>query len=143
MPSVERVVVVPRPLEKVWDYLTDFTTTEEWDPPTVTTVRTSGDGDVGTTYRNVSSFLGHETEVEYRVVASVPHELFELTGSATGVDLRDTLRFSEEDGMTTVRYRSELTPHGIGRLASPVVKGGLELLANRVAGKIEERLLLL
>ena len=143
MPSVERVVVVPRPLAKVWDYLTDFTTTEEWDPPTVTTVRTSGDRDVGTTYRNVSSFLGHETEVEYRVVAVVPHELFELAGTAPGVDLRDTIRFSEQDGSTTVRYRSELTPHGIGKLASPLVKGGLELLASRVAYRIEERLLLL
>ena len=98
---------------------------------------------VGTTYRNVSSFLGHETEVEYRVVAVVPHELFELAGTAPGVDLRDTIRFSEQDGSTTVRYRSELTPHGIGKLASPLVKGGLELLASRVAYRIEERLLLL
>lgn len=106
-------------------------------------MRTSGDGGVGTTYRNISSFLGHETEVEYRVAASVPHELFELTGSAAGVDLRDTLRFCEEDGVTTVRYRSELTPRGVGKLASPVVKGGLELLAHQVAEKLEERLLLL
>ncbi|TQK69130.1 MULTISPECIES: SRPBCC family protein [unclassified Nocardioides] len=143
MPSVERVIVVPRPLGKVWDYLTDFTTTEEWDPPTVTTVRTSGDGDVGTTYRNVSSFLGHETEVEYRVVACVPHELFELTGTASGVDLRDTIRFAEDAGATTVTYRSQITPRGAGKLAAPLVKGGLELLANQVADKIEERLLLL
>ncbi|MBM0125752.1 SRPBCC family protein [Pimelobacter simplex] len=143
MPSVERVVTVARPLEKVWDYLTDFTTTEEWDPPTVTTVRTSGDGGVGTTYRNISTFLGHDTEVEYQVVACVPHQLFELTGWATGVDLRDTIRFEEADGETTVSYRSTITPHGVGKLAAPVVKGGLELLGTRVAAKLEERLLLL
>jgi len=143
MPSVERTVRVPRPLASVWSYLTDFTTTEEWDPPTVTTVRTSGDGGVGTTYRNVSSFLGHETEVEYEVVAFVPHELFELTGSASGVDLRDTIRFAEDAGETTVTYRSEITPRGAGKLAAPLVKGGLELLAAKVAASLEERLLLL
>ncbi|GAA1511834.1 SRPBCC family protein [Nocardioides humi] len=143
MPSVERTVTVPRPLERVWAYLTDFTTTEEWDPPTVTTVRTGGDGGVGTTYRNVSTFLGHETEVEYRVVAFVPHELFELTGSGSGVDLHDTLRFSEQDGATSVTYHAEMTPHGVARLASPLVKGGLEVLGTRVAASLEERLLLL
>ncbi|MDQ6525048.1 SRPBCC family protein [Nocardioides sp. LHD-245] len=141
MPSVERVVFVPRPVEKVWDYLTDFTTTEEWDPPTVSTVRTGGDGGVGTTYRNVSTFLGHETEVEYEVVACVPHELFELTGSGSGVDLQDTLRFAEDDGLTTVTYRSEINPQGVAKLASPLVKGGLELLATKVAERLEERLL--
>ncbi len=143
MPSVERTVRVPRPMEKVWDYLSDFMTTEEWDPPTVTTVRTSGDGGVGTTYRNVSSFLGHATEVEYRVVTSQRHEVFELAGTATGVDLRDTIRFAEEDGMTAVTYRAEITTHGVGKLAAPIVKGGLEVLAGQVASKLEERLLLL
>jgi hypothetical protein len=28
----------------VWAFLSDFTTTEEWDPPTVSTVRVTGDG---------------------------------------------------------------------------------------------------
>ena len=49
MPSVERTVTVTQPIEKVWAYLSDFRTTEEWDPPTVSTVRTSGDGGVAFT----------------------------------------------------------------------------------------------
>ena len=35
-------------------YLSDFTTTNEWDPGTVSTERVSGDGGVGTTYHNTS-----------------------------------------------------------------------------------------
>ena len=58
MASVERTITVSQPIAKVWAYLSDFTTTEEWDPPTVSTVRRSGDGGVGTTYSNVSKFLG-------------------------------------------------------------------------------------
>lgn len=140
MPSVERTITVEQPLDKVWAYLSDFTTTEEWDPPTVTTVRTGGDGGVGTTYRNVSSFLGHETEVEYEVVSYVPRELFELTGSASGVDLHDTIRFTHEDGLTSVTYHAEMTPRGAAKLTGPLVKGGLELLGTRVAQSLEERL---
>ncbi|NGZ99852.1 hypothetical protein G5V59_04825 [Nocardioides sp. W3-2-3] len=77
MPTVERTITVPKPVSVVWDYLSDFTNTEEWDPPTVSTTRTSGDGGVGTTYKNVSSMLGHETEVDYEVVRFEPEQVFE------------------------------------------------------------------
>ena len=65
MASVERTITVSQPIAQVWAYLSDFTTTQEWDPPTVSTVRQSGDREgVGTTYLNVSEFLGYETETQ-------------------------------------------------------------------------------
>jgi hypothetical protein len=45
-----RTVVVENPLGAVFDYLSDFTTTTQWDPGTVTTVRQHGNGGIGTTY---------------------------------------------------------------------------------------------
>ena len=54
--------------EAVFAYLSDFTNTNEWDPGTVHTELVSGDGGVGTTYHNVSKFMGRETE--YRVFYS-------------------------------------------------------------------------
>ena len=56
-----------KPLDAVFDYLSDFTTTTEWDPGTVTTVRQHGDGGVGTTYLNTSTFLGRKTQLTYVV----------------------------------------------------------------------------
>ena len=55
---VERTFTVAQPVETVFDYLADFTHTNEWDPGTVETTRTSGDGGVGTTYANTSEFMG-------------------------------------------------------------------------------------
>ena len=49
-----------RPLEAVFDYLSDFTHTNEWDPGTVSTIRTFGDGGLGTTYDNTSEFMGRK-----------------------------------------------------------------------------------
>ena len=66
---VERTFTVPRPVDAVFDYLSDFTSTNEWDPGTVETRRTSGDGGVGTTYDNVSEFMGRRTELTYETVA--------------------------------------------------------------------------
>lgn len=80
MPSVERTITVDQPIAKVWAYLSDFRSTEEWDPPTVSTTRTSGDGGVGTTYHNVSKMLGSETEVDYVVTDHVVERVLQLRG---------------------------------------------------------------
>lgn len=140
MASVVRTITVAQPVEKVWAYLADFTTTEEWDPPTVSTTRLSGDGGVGTTYRNVSKFLGKETEVTYEVVRADPNRVLELTGSANGMDLRDTIIFAEREGSTEVTYRSEFQPQGLAKLAEPLLDGGLEVLGTRVAKSLKEKL---
>jgi hypothetical protein len=39
-----KTVVVEKPLDAVFGYLSDFTTTTEWDPGTVVTVTQHGDG---------------------------------------------------------------------------------------------------
>ena len=39
MPRVEETVTTSAGRDEVWAFLSDFTTTEQWDPPTVSTVR--------------------------------------------------------------------------------------------------------
>ena len=65
--KLHKTVVVEKPLDAVFGYLSDFTTTTEWDPGTVTTVTQHGDGGVGTTYLNTSTFLGRTTQLTYVV----------------------------------------------------------------------------
>lgn len=141
MASVERTVTVQKPVERVWDYLTDFRSTEEWDPPTVRTERTSGDGGVGTTYHNTSAFLGHETEVDYEVVEHEPHRRFVLIGDAGSVQLRDTITFAETpEGGTAVTYHAEFEPQGAAKLTAPLLPPALKVLGDKVAASLQERL---
>jgi hypothetical protein len=56
--QISRTVSTTASLEQAFAYLADFTTTNQWDPGTVRTTRLSGDGGVGTRYRNVSRFHG-------------------------------------------------------------------------------------
>jgi hypothetical protein len=44
---LQETVVTDKPPARVFDYLSDFTSTTDWDPGTVTTVRQDGDGGVG------------------------------------------------------------------------------------------------
>jgi carbon monoxide dehydrogenase subunit G len=140
MPSVERTVTVDQPIEKVWAFMSDFTTTEEWDPPTVSTVRTSGDGGVGTTYTNVSKFLGNETEVKYVVTEVVPHQRFQIAGDAGSMDLLDTMTFAATATGTSVTYHAEFSPHGAAKLAEPLMPLALKVLADKVAASMQEKL---
>lgn len=142
MPSVERTVETDRSIEQVWAYLSDFRTTQEWDPPTVSTTRTSGDGSVGTTYHNVSRFLGHETEVTYEVTAFEPHQRLQLRGDAgDSLDLLDTITLdATSSGGTRVTYHAEFTPSGAAKLAAPLMPLALKVLADKVAASLEERL---
>jgi len=55
---LQKTVVADKPLDAVFGYLSDFTTTTDWDPGTVVTVNQHGDGGVGTAYLNTSTFLG-------------------------------------------------------------------------------------
>lgn len=144
MPSVERTVTVNQPMAKVWAYLSDFTTTEEWDPPTVRTTRQSGDGGVGTTYLNVSKFLGQETDVQYVVTEHETGSRLQLAGDTGSLKLLDTITFesSTTDGMpsTSVTYHAEFTPQGAAKLAEPLMPAGLRFLADKVAASLEEHL---
>src|SRR5436189_3868874 len=75
----------------VFAYLSDFTTTNEWDPGTVRTRRVSGDGGVGTTYHNTSKFLGRETELTYEVLEHRPDSRLALRGENSSVVAHDTM----------------------------------------------------
>ncbi len=138
MPSVERTIIVDRPIEKVWAFMSDFTTTEQWDPPTVKTERVSGDGGVGTRYLNVSTFLGKEVETEYIVTERVEQQRLQLAGDGGSMDLLDTITFESTGTGTSVTYHAEFTPHGAGKLAEPLMPLGLKALADKVAERMHE-----
>ena len=92
---ITRTVTVDRPIGTVFDYVSDFTTTTEWDPGTVRTVRVSGDGDVGTAYRNVSRFLGRTTELTYVVLEHFPNRRISMRGENATVIALDTMTLRE------------------------------------------------
>lgn len=140
MASVQRTVTVSTPVDKVWAYLSDFTTTEDWDPPTVETVRTSGDGGVGTTYKNVSKVLGKERQVDYVVTAFDVERRFQLAGKASGLELLDTITFEPSGTGTSVTYHSTFRPQGVAKLVSPLLPAGLKVLADQVETSLQEKL---
>ena len=109
---LQKTVIVDKPLDAVFNYLSDFTTTTEWDPGTVATVNHHGDGGVGTTYLNTSTFLGRKTQLTYIVREFIPGKRIQLRGENKTVIAVDTMTFRSIDAGTEVTYTAEFTFKG-------------------------------
>ena len=131
MPTVERTVTTPTPLDRVWAYLSDFTTVAEWDPNTPDSRLVEGEGEVGSKYAITSVFRKRTTHLEYVVTEREPLEHFALDGENRTVSVVEDMRFAATpEGGTRVTYRAEFTFHGAAKLAAPFLGGALTGIAD-------------
>jgi uncharacterized protein YndB with AHSA1/START domain len=127
---IEREVTVAAGRDRVFDYLSDFRTTEEWDPGTVRTTLVSGDGGVGTTYHNTSRFNGRETELTYVVEERDQPERIVLRGENNTIVAHDTMTLHSESQHTRVTYRAQFQLKGVARLAAPFLRKSFDRLGD-------------
>ncbi|MGA8852084.1 MAG: SRPBCC family protein [Aeromicrobium sp.] len=138
---VERTFIVNRPIDEVFDYLSDFENTQEWDPGTLETTRTEGDGGLGTTYRNRSSFMGREVELTYRTIGFDRPTFFSCQGTNKTATATDTMTFTREGERTQIQYRADFEFHGVVKFIAPlIVKPKLSALADETIEQIADAL---
>jgi len=125
------------PLADAFAYLSDFSTTEEWDPGVVEAERL-GDEPVGqgSEFHVVAEFLGRKSALTYRVVEFEPEQVVTLRGENATVVSLDRISFETTGSATRVTYDAELTLKGPLRIADPL----LALAFNRVGGRALEGL---
>lgn len=138
---VERTFTVSRSVDDVFAFLSDFENTEQWDPGTVETTRTSGDGGIGTTYRNRSRFMGREVELEYETIGFDPPTFFACRGRNASATATDTMTFTRDGERTQIHYRADFAFRGLVRLVAPlVVPRKLDALADETVEQIRRTL---
>jgi len=131
--TLKRRVVVDTPIDRVFPYLADFSNAVDWDPGTVTCERVSGDGGVGTTYRNVSKFLGRETELTYVVEELEGNHKIVLRGSNDTVSARDTMVMRPDGTGTEILYTAEFEFSGAAKYVEPLLRLPLKKLGDDAA----------
>lgn len=120
------------PVEQVFNYVSDFANTEQWDPG-VKSARQVGDGPVGvgTKYDVVATFGSSEVPMVYEVTAFEPHRRVVLAGSSETLDAIDDIRFEPSGGGTLVDYTADFTFNNWIRFVAPAMAP----LMNRVGEK--------
>jgi len=129
--QIRRTVAVDKPIDVVFPYLSDFTTTTHWDPATVHTILERGDGGVGTEYLNTTRFLGRTTRLRYVVQELVPSRRIQLRGENATVAAHDTMTFLAVSGGTEVTYTAEFRFKGMTRYLAPLLRPALRRLGDK------------
>lgn len=136
-PTVTRTFTTTAPPEAVFDYLADFTHATEWDPPTVTCERVYGYGEVGTVYRNVTSFLRREIQTAYSTAELERPTRICFTAHNNQFDGRDVIEIRPHGEGSQVTYTAEFTFSGAARLAAPLMAAYLPRLAGRTVSQLQ------
>ena len=131
--KLERTIRAAQPIELVFGYLADFTTTTHWDPGTVLTTLVSGDGGVGTVYANRSRFMGRENDLTYVVEELAPFHRIALRGSNGTVVAHDSLELAAEGAGTVVTYRVTFEFNGLARFLGPLLALPMKKLGDEGA----------
>ena len=136
MPTLHRTVETTATADAVFADLADFENALHWDSGTVTCVRLTGDGGPGTTYRNVSTFVGRTVELVYEVEA-VEEPTFVIVGRNATTTTRDTITVTPlPAGGSVVDYRAEFTFTGPARFLGPLMRPLLNRLGDQTAGQL-------
>lgn len=136
MPSVSRTFTTTATPDAAHRYLADFTHAEEWDPGTQTCERVSGDGGVGTTYRNVSKFLGREVVITYTATELAAPTRVHLRGTNEQFEGHDIFVIRAVGRGSEVTYRADMSFSGLSKLASPLVAAYLPILAKKTVEEL-------
>jgi uncharacterized protein YndB with AHSA1/START domain len=133
---------VDQPIEKVAAFLSDFSTTAEWDPHTKSCTRLDeGPVRVGARFENVQHLAGRDSTLTYEVTEYEPGRRIVLKGSNDTVHSRDEMRFeATPEGGTQVTYAVEIALLGLAKLGQPVLTIGLKKLADEGAEGMRRRL---
>lgn len=139
--QIHRRVTTRAPQSAVFAFMADFTTTNEWDPGTVRTIRTEGDGGVGTVYDNVSRFLGRETQLRYVVQRYEPDSLVALRGENSTTVAHDTITvLPAAGGRTHLDYRAEFSFKGFARFLAPLFAPAFRRLGDKAEKGLQDSL---
>jgi carbon monoxide dehydrogenase subunit G len=131
MNLTERTFEVAADVATVTDYLADFGNAEQWDPGTRSCTRSDeGPVAVGATWHNVSEFAGRETELEYRLELWEPGHVRLVGENKTATSVDDIVVVANGSG-SRITYRSEVTFHGIAKVAGPFVQHEFERLGDK------------
>ncbi len=117
---------------EVFAYLSDFTTTQEWDPGVVEATRlTDGEIGDGTQFRLVTSFLRRKTALTYTVVEyDAPNAVTFRGENATVVSL-DRITVEAYEGGTRLTYTADLSLKGPFRYATPLLGPAFASIGDR------------
>jgi len=139
--TLDRTITVPGDAESVFDFVADFSTTEQWDPGIVAATKTSaGPVGLGAEFELMASFMGRKLRTEYRIIEYERPQRVVIRGGTAQFTSTDTIIVTPAEGAVRIDYRAVFELRGAMRLAEPFLKGTFSRLADAAVAGLERRL---
>ena len=125
--------------DEAFAYLSDFSTSAEWDPGVVEAERVGAQATgEGSEFRLVAEFLGRKTPLSYRIAEYDPPGAVTFVGENATVISRDRITFETIATGTRVTYDGDLRLKGVLRLADPLLALAFNRVGNRALAGLSE-----
>jgi carbon monoxide dehydrogenase subunit G len=128
-------------IEAAFDYVADFSNSQEWDPGTTASKRLD-DGPVGpgARYGLTVRMGGRVAPMEYRIRDFDRPRRVVLVGSGPNVKAVDEISFERAGDGTVVDYTADIRLGGLLRLAEPFLGGTFEKIGRDAAAGMDAAL---
>jgi hypothetical protein len=131
MSTLRRSLTVSTPLERVADYLSDLTTSTQWDPHTVACVGLDdGPPAVGARYEHTREFHGYRVTVEMTVIEYEPQRRIAWRGGNDLAQGRETFEFGVAGGETEITHSVAVELSGIAKFGERMVPSVMKRIAD-------------
>lgn len=132
---------IPRPIDEVFAYASDFANSQHWDPGVESAAKTSdGSIGVGTTYALSGHFGPGKIDMKYEITEFEPNRLVVLEGSGKGFTSRDEMLFEAVKGGTLINYTADITLTNALRFLGPLLNRSFERMGTKALDGLEKEL---
>ncbi len=122
MVKVETSIVVKRPIDEVFAFLSNAENGSKWAAGAITHKKTSaGPIGKGTTFRIVHRVLGRQMESTIEVTEFVPNSKYTVKSTTGSFPFQSSFTFAPVEGGTQVNVTIEADPGNFFRLAEPLI----------------------
>lgn len=139
MTVLHEIVEVKRPVDEVFSYVSDFTTTEEWDSTAISASKlSSGPLGVGTQFKVVCALPVGSVTLLYTLEKLQDNKCIELRGRCTFFEVHDIITLSSTATGTRIDYRAEFQFKPLISSVAALSSKGMEKMGREsVAGLAE------
>lgn len=141
MINIEDSIVIHRPIEEVFAYVSDLTNGPEWQTGLIevrkTTIEPRG---IGTRYTFVRKFLGRKLEASNEFTTYEPNNIVTFKTTSGPMSVEASYRFQPEPAGTRVTCQIEMKPEGFSKLAEPLIAASIRREMSAEFGYLKDLL---
>jgi uncharacterized membrane protein len=141
MIHVEDSIVILRPVEEVFAYVSDLTNGPEWQTGLIEVRKTTAAPiGVGAQFTFVRKFLGRRLEASNEFTVYRPHQIITFRTTSGPIPTEASYLFAVEPDGTRVTCQITMKPGGFSRLAEPLIAASIRREMSAEFGYLKDLL---